>query len=388
MLSALYYPFSRCIDPCALKQLLLVFDSVTFLDPVNDDEWRAKLFRDLEKVEDRRFEAYRALEQPILTLKNEGALVLRRPEELSSFQSDQTTDSAVADLADPVWCQVASQPGTFNLPHQNRASDGRATWQVFPAKLPPALRDKLHTRELESHVIWSSRADTAWTVSYEAGSAASLNLHLAAAGELSLAPVTDSALHHRLLLRKLVRSMTPASEWAQPTSPSVEAAANRTALHLIEQLVPRPTLRLVTFESILRFRQETQTVRSAMVAELRGRLAPIAKMTSLNEINGQQQSVSDAVGKELREYQASLSATRDKLWPGLVKSATTALTAGTAGAVALQYLVGGPVGVLAGSIAGVSLGILQSALEQRADAKKAERTASSSVAYLSQLTAL
>jgi len=51
MLRALYYPFSRCIDASALKQLLLVFDSVTFLDPVDDDEWRAKLFRDLEKVE-------------------------------------------------------------------------------------------------------------------------------------------------------------------------------------------------------------------------------------------------------------------------------------------------------------------------------------------------
>src|SRR6266852_5588400 len=101
MLSALYYPFSRCIDACALKQLLLVFDSVTFLDPVEDDEWRAKLFRDLEKVEDSRFAAYRELEQPLLTLQDEGAIVLQRPENLTSFSSEATSESALADLADP-----------------------------------------------------------------------------------------------------------------------------------------------------------------------------------------------------------------------------------------------------------------------------------------------
>lgn len=388
MLSALYYPFSRCIDSCALKQLLLVFDSVTFLDPVEDDEWRAKLFRDLEQVEDQRFVAYRDLERPLLTLRDEGAIILRRPEDLAAFRADETSQGALSDLADPVWCALAKQPATFNLPHQKRAADGRATWQVFPAKLPPTLREGFHTQQLEKHVIWSSRADTAWTVSYEAGSAASLNLHLSAAGELALASVTDSDMHHKLLLRKLVRSMTPQSEWIQRTSPSVEAAANRTALQLIEQLLPRPALARVTFDTILRFRDETRDVRSAMVAELRGRLASIATMTSPNEISSHQQSVSDAITKELREYRASLSATRDKLWPGIVKSSNAVLTAGTAGGVALQYLVGGPLAVLVGSIAGASVGILQTALEQRADAKKTERAASSSVAYLSQVTAL
>ncbi len=65
MLRALYYPFSRCIEPSALKQLLLIFDSITFLDPVTDDEWRAKLFRDLETTEDLKFEKYRSLQKPL-----------------------------------------------------------------------------------------------------------------------------------------------------------------------------------------------------------------------------------------------------------------------------------------------------------------------------------
>lgn len=56
--------------------------------------------------------------------------------------------------------------------------------------------------------------------------------------------------------------------------------------------------------------------------------------------------------------------------------------------MALQYLVDGSYGVLAGSIGGASLGLLQAALEQRAETKKIERSVTSSVAYLSQVAAL
>lgn len=48
-LNALYYPFSRGTDIESLKQQLLLFDTISFLDPVDSEEWRAKLFRDLEK---------------------------------------------------------------------------------------------------------------------------------------------------------------------------------------------------------------------------------------------------------------------------------------------------------------------------------------------------
>ena len=45
---ALYYPFSRCMDSSTLKQYLLLFDSLTFLDVVDDDQWRSQLYRGLE----------------------------------------------------------------------------------------------------------------------------------------------------------------------------------------------------------------------------------------------------------------------------------------------------------------------------------------------------
>jgi hypothetical protein len=91
MLSALYYPFSRCIDSCALKQLLLVFDSVTFLDPVPDEAWRAKLFRDLEVAEDPRFCTYRHLEGLLAELRDEGVISVRKP--LPARSATLTTQS-------------------------------------------------------------------------------------------------------------------------------------------------------------------------------------------------------------------------------------------------------------------------------------------------------
>ena len=54
ILSGLYYPFSRPIEIASLKQMLLVFENVVFLDPVDDEYWRAKLFRELETQEDKR----------------------------------------------------------------------------------------------------------------------------------------------------------------------------------------------------------------------------------------------------------------------------------------------------------------------------------------------
>lgn len=39
-LNCLYYPFSRLLDSATLKYLLLVFDSITFVDEAENEEWR------------------------------------------------------------------------------------------------------------------------------------------------------------------------------------------------------------------------------------------------------------------------------------------------------------------------------------------------------------
>lgn len=225
-------------------------------------------------------------------------------------------------------------------------------------------------------------------LSYEAGSAATLNLHLAAAGDLGLAPVTDSAMHHRLLLRKLVRSSTPESQWTEPSPVVADAAAHSTAQRLVEGLLPREALEAVSFEKILVFREETRGDRAALVNELKASLAKVAASTSLPEISGRQNEINAAILKDVREYQASLAAARDKVWPGLVKATASGVVAGSAAALTFEYLVGGSLGLLAGSIAGASMTLLQSSLEFRAEERKVLRGARPSVAYLSKVARL
>ncbi len=388
-LHALYYPFSRCMDGCALKQLLLVFEGITFLEPVENSWWRAKLFRDLEKTEDPRFSAFRHLQAPLDELQNEGVIVHVKPKDLDAFSRPETSVAALSDLNDSIWCDIASKPKNFGLPHQSRAENGLPTWQIFPSKLPHAFRQELSGGSLSRHLIEKYDENSAWTLSYEAGSAASLNLHLAAAGDLGLAPVTDSAMHHRLLLRKIMRSSTPDSQWTEPVSMQTQVIANNAALNLIDSLIPRQALQQISFDSILRFREATRTDRMALIAELNNSLSSIASLSSLSEVRSKQDDLRRAISKEVREYQASIASVRDKLWPTLVRVAgTTGLVGGSAVAIVYEYLFGGPLGVLAASIGGSALAALQSGLELRGEKQKVERQARPSIAYLSKVADL
>ncbi len=387
MLRALYYPFSRCIEPSALKQLLLIFDTITFLPPVTDDEWRAKLFRDLENTEDLKFEQYRSLQKPLEDLKAEGAIILQPPAYLKSFCSQEVAASALSDLLDDEWCKVASSPKVFNLPHQLRDPLGKATWQIFPAKIPKHLLEILvEDSNFRHHIIQSGRMNTAWTLSYEAGSATALNLHLAAAAELNVAPVTDSALHHRLLLRKVVRSVSNTPKWVRSNDPFIpKLAAQQTAIEIVQQLLPKSALANATFDSILLFREKTKAARTELINELSCRLAKVATSEDPSDILSAQADAKKEIENELIEYRADLASARDNVWPKLVPTVASGGTIAGLAAVGLQFISGGPFGVVAGSITGASLGLLKSALEYRAEIKKIERKASSSIAYLSQL---
>jgi hypothetical protein len=386
MLRGLYYPFSRCVEPSSLKQLLLVFDSITFLDPVTDEEWRAKLFRDLEHTEHRKYKQYRLLQAPLQDLKSEGAIVLRTPADLNAFKSQDVVASALSDLLDDEWCKAASSPKSYNLPHQLRGPRGKATWQIFPAKIPELLREiLLYHPDFKQHILQSGHIDTAWTLSYEAGSATAINLHLAAAEELEVAPVTDSTLHHKLLLRKVVRSVCNDPKWMRAGDPSLpKMAAQQTAIEIVQQLLPKSVLADASFDSILLFRDKTKTARTELIRDLTGRLSKVSISEDPSEILYAQAELKKDIEKELKDYRADLASARDNVWPKLVPSVTTGSLAGIA-AVGLQFITGGTMGIVAGSIASASLVVLKSALECRADFNKVVRKVSPSVAYLSQL---
>ncbi|WP_343602048.1 hypothetical protein [Roseateles sp.] len=385
LLSGLYYPFSRCVDANALKQLLLVFDCITFLDPVEDAAWRAQLFRDLEAEQGAHFQPYRDLEAPLRDLEQEGAIRHLVPRELDAIERLETSASAMSDLSDDVWCNMARQPARYRMPYRPMTKDALPSWQVFPSKLPRALRAQFDTGVLRHHVFERAGEHQAWSLSHEAGSAALLNMHLAVAEDFGLAPVTDSPLHHRLLLRKAVRSATPESQWSNPSHASVDAVAHQIAMQLVDGLLPHSVLTDLRFEAILRFREATRGARLAMVDEIRRGLAMIPKFAGLPDIEARQQEVVGTLQKELREYRASLSATRDRLWPSLLKAAGTGLPVGTVSALVLQHFAGGALGIVGGSIAAASWALLQSTLESRVEQKRLQQIARPAVAYLSRV---
>ena len=388
LLQGLYYPFSRCMDSCALKQLMLVFDGVTFLEPIKDAEWRAGLFRNLEANEDPRFSQYRDLERDLKTLGQEGALSIVDPQSLAAFKRPETSLAAISDLQDPLWCKMASKPSVFGLPHQRQPDTQEPTWQMFSQKIPMEFRHFLGTDAAREHLINEADDHYAWTLSYAAGSAATLNFHLAAAADLGLSPITDSELHHRLLLRKATRAVTPDSEWTEPVSTQLAQSATNTAVKLLESLMPRQALESASFDKILRFRENTRGDRAALVNELAARLMQISNTTSYTEISRSQIALSTEISREVREYQAAIGAARDKLWPNLVKGLGYTFATGTSAALLYEYLLGGPMGVLTGALSGIACSSLAYALDSRTEKRQTIRATAPSIAYLSRVSRL
>src|ERR1043166_6487049 len=97
--SVLYYPFSRFIDVSSLKQMMLLFETIAFCDPIDDDSWRAELFEMMEE-EDTRYAKYREFCQAIPTLRRDGVLRRIDPADVPAIQDDLTTDAILEDIAD------------------------------------------------------------------------------------------------------------------------------------------------------------------------------------------------------------------------------------------------------------------------------------------------
>jgi hypothetical protein len=386
MLSALYYPFSRCIDVRALKQLLLVFDGVTFIDPVSDDDWRAQLMEDMIEEEDRRFANYANIHEAIDELRRDQAISVIQPSIISPNGQILASASALSDLEDPDWCRVGGDPDTYSMPHRHYAKNGTATWQVFKPKLPDRFLDGLRTkRKLRRHVVVEADENTAWTLSYEAGSAIAISLHLAAAEELALAPVTDSPMHHQLLLHKSMKNHWGQHQGDVPlAAKTIDTFANQAAFSLVRDLLPAPGLDQISLREVLSFRREMAPHRDRFVGDLRSRfeickteLRPESLQLILSETR-------QAILKEVKAYQTEVARARDRIWPNLVSSLGKSLATGSVAAVAFNY-IGGPGYILASSLVASGLAFLKGILDIRTELNKAERSVSPSVTYLSQV---
>ena len=379
-LDGLYYPFSRCVDETALKQLLLIFDSVSFLDPIGQDEWRKYLTVMTHWEGDDRFRNYATMHEHVTELMQAGVLRRIDPRQVAAIESSATVSSALSDLLDPAWLALASRPEKFGMPHTRVGS--QATWEVFKPKLPDDfLRTLSDNADLRRHLVHEGDQFSSWILSYAAGSAICVNVHLAAAEQLGLSPVTDSAMHQRLLSAKVARATSPAAErstddlHAQP-----EQDVLGVAMAVIAELIPKHVIARMSLDQLMRFREQTRDARSQFVRDIAARLS--------REGRGAGRSSRDAViaacEKEVREYEHAMLAVRDKVWPALVQTANASLATGGPAALALT-MIGSPGYAVASSIAAGALSLLKSALDLRAERNKVTRASSNAVAYLSQI---
>jgi hypothetical protein len=390
LLSGLYYPFSRSINQRSMKQILLVFQSITFLDPVDEASWRAHLFKDMERG-DPRFKKYRDMDEVLPTLVSEGAIKRADPKQLAVVDSPATAASALSDLMDEDWRQVASNPSAFGVSSGFVSDEGKPLWKIFKPKIPSAFIDSVQSSpDLRRHILRTGGEDAAWTMSYEAGSAVATNVHLAAAEVLGLAPVTDSAMHHELLLRKLVRNSSRSGAQGRPRSLSTDVVrqlTQMTAISMIDEILPTEKLDQLNFDDILKFREDTQQLRRQAVVEISHRLEVLSRVPDVDELMAASKEVEANLRRELRSYRTDLAGTRDRLWPQLAGSMASALAPGSVAAVAMNY-IGGPGHALAASITAAALTILKVGLDARAEQRKAQNSTAPAVAYLSSLAEL
>jgi hypothetical protein len=364
--------------------MLLVFDSIHFLDPVDDEGWRAELIQQMEGAGFPGFTGYRSINDALPTLIQEGAMVRRDPALLQSTNDGNVVAAALTDLQDPSWAQMAARPGEFKMPCHRDERNGAPTWEIFRPKLPDAFIAALTSvSRLRRHLVHRGRGDESWVLSYEAGSAITLSLHLAAANELGLAPVTDSQMHHALLLEKVARAGAPQETGPLPPA-AIRQLANRTAITILDTLLPRHALERVSFDQILEFRSRTASLRRQCVAEIYRRLSVVNKGTSAQQFEQAATELHLSLEKDLREYRAELAAARDKLWPTFTDSLGASLPTGGVAAVAASYLGGIEFAFSAAAVA-VGLALLKGLLNLKGEARRTSAGAAPPISYFSQV---
>lgn len=378
-IKALYYPFSRTQDISSIKQFLLLYDQTTFLDPVSDEAWRAHLFSNLKGVHDG-FGKYAELAASFPMLISEGVVKIIDPKKVAAKDSNLTTAGILSDLADENWLRLCN-PTQSGIPHETDHESGKPLWQMFKSKIPDQLLETpLDGEFLSQHFLAPGGERYAWHLSYAAGSAIALNVHMAAAEELGLQLVSDSALHNRLLLAKAMRGSNSGSSELLDHG-QAEHIANTAMIKVLDRLMPTEVLESIAVEDILRFRQDTEGLRAEFSAEIR---SLVKGHDGLHE--SRQTFIPDdlahRLANDVRNYGNELAAVRDNIWPRLLDSVTSAVPVATSGAGYAASYISGSGYALAASVLLHALSPLKAMLEIKADLKKVRRSPSSAVAFL------
>jgi hypothetical protein len=399
-LNSLYYPFSRLLDDSTLKYLLLVFDSVTFIDEAENAEWRKVLLQKMAHIDSPIFSSYEKLADDYDMLSDTGAIQIINPNQLQARHSQGVALATKADLSDQKFLEIASKPSSFGLTARPFGKYGglpadKPTWQVFKGKIAsPLFLDNtfINDKTWASHILVPGDDNYSWTLSYEAGSAAVTNFYLEAAQELQLTPVTTSDLHHALVLRKLKRIFSDGDDKINLID-DIQRKRFRAVfgqgeiIRLLGALYPAAGLSRVSFSEIVKFRKETKELRHIFIQEVDELLRVVdSDPTSITYDKDVIEAVK-SLKSDFIKLENDLVSARDKILP----SFTEAMLYGTAGGGALSAFIsflGGfsPSSVVAASALTVSGAFLVKAIELWNEKRKLIRNQSSSISYLTKVS--
>jgi hypothetical protein len=394
----LYYPFSRLLDATTLKYLLLVFDAVTFLDDV-DSDWRSYQLKMMSK-EDPTFVAYDALRPHYESLAQENIIRVLDARELKATESESVAQATLADLSDQKFLELASAPERYKLPARALGTYGlsppdRATWQIYYGKIAkPLLQDEAYLGDdvWAKHILVRGTESHHWTLSYEAGSSTALNYYLEAADELNLTPITTSSLHHQLILRKLKRIFAHEESGYGILDDHARIRFRALVSHgevvrLFQRLFPQTQLNGISFDDIIRFRQDTSSIRREFVQAIDNSVRMIGEDPASADYDGQVARTIDNLRQEFVELNNELKAIRDRLFPELAKALTIGAAGGSALSAGMTFLGGlSTAGLVAASALPIAGSLLVSTLELWNSKRSLIRNQAPSVAYLAEIS--
>ena len=399
-LECLYYPFSRLLDSTTLKYLLLVFDSMTFIDEAESAKWRETLFKVMAKVDGPLFSTYDELVDDYDMLYEKDIVKIINPRKLYASHSQEVALATVADLSDQQFVKLASNPNDFGLPARplgryGRMPEERPTWQVFIGKIAsPLLDDELifNNEIWNQHILVPGDDNTSWSLSYEAGSAAVINYYLDASRELQLVPITTSNLHHELVIRKLKRILSSGKNEIGAID-DLQRRRFRNIygqgeiIRLLNELYPVNSLTKISFEEILKFRDETSEQRIKFNNEITEMLRVIDSDPCSATYDKEVVEAVDKLKIDLRNLENELITIRDKLLPAIAASFMYGAVGGSALGTFSSFLGGfSPYGLLLGSALTTSGALLTRTLEIWNEKKKLIREQSPSISYLAKLS--
>lgn len=397
-LSCLYYPFSRLLDDGALKYLLLIFDSVTFLDDV-DADWRAFQFERLAE-ENKYFTLYKELIDDYDKLNELQAVQVIDPKILKTTNSNAVALATIADLSDPEFVEIASKPHRFNLPYRPFGAYGlspseKPTWQIFRGKIAKPLVEESRFLEEEkwaSHILVPGNEWRHWALSYEAGSAAAVNMYLEAAQELQLTPVTTSQLHHELVLRKLKRIFAEDDNEIELIDSTERKRfrmifAQGEIIRLFGVLFPISQMDTISLTEILKFRVETQELRHKFITDIDDALRVIDSDPETAEYDKEVIEVFKKLKADFEKLEKDLTDVRDKILPSFAKALIYG-SAGGAGIGTLVSFLGGlsPASVVSASALTIIAPFLTEAIDLWNEKRKILKAQPSSVSYLASVS--